>query len=155
MPTLTITKFVANVTAAKVGGGTTLTIDTGNGAGSITYYTTGVSGKPTDTLEYVVKIENAAGGSTAKNVVISDPLNQFITYVAGKMRIDPGTGTFAALADAHNTPDAGEFDTTNKKVYIYAGSGGLDDGAGPFGTGAGGDLASPATTYGVYRVTIN
>ena len=151
-PTLTVKKYVANITAPVVGAGDTLTVDTGGGAGSTTYYTSNVTGKPTDVLEYVIEINNAAGAGAATDVVISDPVAQFTTYVTSTMRLDPGTGTFAALDDNQANGDAGETDNTT--IYIYAGSGG-NDGAAGLNNGTGGSLAADTTTYGVFRVTID
>lgn len=157
---MTVLKYVRNVSggadeiAGNLAGATSISVDT-DGVAKL-YYLTGVKGKPGNTLEYVIAVSTTAGGGAAQDVKISDPLNSFITYVPGSMKLDPGTGTVgAALADGHNTPDAAEFDTTNNIVYIYAGTGGLDSGAGPFGTGTGGTLAAGTTSYGVYRVTIN
>jgi len=149
---LTVVKYVANVTNPVVGGGTTVTLDTGGGAGSITYYTSGVTGNPGDTLEYVIEVDNAAGGSTAADVVMSDPVPAFTTYTAGTMRLDPGTGVFTGPADGGSDNDPGETDGTT--VYLYAGSGGTDNGPG-FGNGVGGSLSGGVTTYGSFRVTID
>lgn len=152
VPTLTVKKYVANITAAVAGAGDTLTVDTGGGAGSTTYYTTNVTGKPSDVLEYVIEINNAVGAGTATDVVISDPVSQFTSYVSSTMRLDPGTGTFAALNDDEAGGDGGETDGTT--IYIYAGSGGIDGLAG-LNNGTGGSLAANLTTYGVFRVTID
>ena len=149
---LTVVKYVANITNPVAGVGSTVALDTGGGAGSITYYTSGVTGDPGDTLEYVIEVSNAAGASTASNVVLSDPVPAFTTYTGGTMRLDPGTGTFAGALDGDSDTDAGEADGTT--VYLYAGSGGTDNGAG-FGNGVGGSLAAGATTYGSFRVTID
>lgn len=157
MPSLSVTKYVANITNPVVGGGSTKTVDTGGGAGSITYYTTGVNGRPGDTLEYLIEIANGAGASQTTDLIIEDPIPAFTTYVAGTMRLDPGTAVFGALNDdANGVLDAGEFDngSTPKKVYIYAGDGG-EDGGGGFGDGTGGTLDAGKTTYGVFRVTID
>ena len=148
---LTVTKYVANTTAAVVGGGSTITVDTGGGAGNITYYTSGVSGNPGDTLEYVIEVANGAASSPASDVRISDPIPAFTTYTASSMRLDPGTGTWAAGSDAVNDADAAETDATT--VYIYVGTGGVDSGA--LGAGVGGSLAISTTTLGSFRVTID
>jgi len=147
---LTVTKYVANVTAAVVGGGSTVTLDSGLGAGSTTYYTTGVTGNPGDVLEYVIQVSNGAGAATATNVVISDPVPNF-TAQTGNIALDPGTGVFSNVAATADNGDFAEADATN--VYIYAGSGGDDTSAG-VGSGTGGSVAASATTYGVFRVQI-
>jgi len=149
---LTVTKYVANVTSPVVGGGSTITLDSGGGAGSITYYTSGVTGNPGDTLEYLIEVSNAVGGSTATDLVLSDPVPAFTTYTAGSMRLDPGTGVFVGPADGDTDNDGGE--TNGTAVYIYAGSGGTDNGPG-FGNGVGGSLAGGVTTYGSFKVSID
>ncbi|MCK4587873.1 MAG: hypothetical protein KAU29_11040, partial [Gammaproteobacteria bacterium] len=94
---LTVTKYVANTTAVVVGGGSTITVNTGLGAGNITYYTTGVTGNPGDVLEYVIGIANALASATATDVVISDPVPNF-TAQTGNIALDPGTGTWSDVA---------------------------------------------------------
>lgn len=153
VPSLTVTKFVRNVTTPVVGGGTTVSINN-DGSGPYTYYTSGVSGKPGETLEYLIRITNGVGAGTAKGVKISDPIPQFTTYTAASMRLDPGTGTWGALNDNLNGADAGEWDSTGKVIYIYAGSGGTDTGAAA-NDGTGGNLSANTTTYGSYKVTID
>ena len=149
---LTVTKYVANITNPIVGGGSILTVDTGGGAGNISYYTTGVNGNPGDTLEYVIEVANAAVSSTASDVRITDPVPAFTTYTAGTIRLDPGTGTWAGALDGDADADAGEFGSNT--VYIYVGSGGTDGAAG-VGNGTGGSLAISTTTLGSFRVTID
>lgn len=151
---LTVTKFVANITNPVVGGGTTLTVDSGGGAGSITYYTSGVTGNPGDTLEYVIQVVNAAASSTATDVRISDPVPAFTTYTAGSIRLDPGTGTWAGALDGDADADAGEFGSNT--VYIYVGNTPAGtDGAAGVGNGTGGNLDASTTTLGSFRVTID
>ena len=141
---LTVTKYVANTTAVSVGGGSTITVDTGLGAGSITYYSTGVTGNPGHVLEYVIGIANAAASAAATDVVISDPVPNFTTQT-GNIALDPGTGTWSNVA---TTADNGDFaEVVGATVFIYAGTGGDD-------TVGGGSLAVSTTTLGAFRVTI-
>ena len=147
---LAVTKYVANVTAAVVGVGTSITLDTGLGAGNITYYTSGVTGSPGDSLEYVIAVSNAAASATATDIVISDPVPNF-TAQTGNIALDPGTGAFTNIAI---TADNGDFAEANATiVYIYAGTGGTDTTAG-VGNGTGGSLAANITTHGAFRVRI-
>lgn len=152
---LTVVKYVANTTAAVVGGGSSVTLDTGLGAGNITYYTTGVTGDPGDVLEYVIGIANALGSGTATDVIISDPVPNF-TALTGNIALDPGTGAFSDVASTADNADFAESDGVT--VYIYAGDGTLagegDDSAAGVGAGTGGRLAASTTTYGAFRVTI-
>jgi hypothetical protein len=155
---LTPTKYVRNATAGAHGvtgnsGGVGATVI--NGA---TYYTSGVTGEPSDILEYVIAVANAPAGSPATKVIISDPIQRFTSYVPGSMRVDPtGAGWSAALTDTQADTDAGEADLTAgaQKVYIFAGTGGAGDNDGVFGSGNGGSLAAGVTTYGLFRVTID
>jgi hypothetical protein len=150
-PSITVTKFVANTSNPVVGGGSNITVDTGLGAGSTTYYTTGVTGQPGDTLEYIIQIVNAGG--EAREVIISDPVPTYTSYsVADQMALDPGTGTWGALTDDDSDGDAGE--TDGNVIYIYAGSSG-NDGAAGVNNGSGGSLNGGDTTRGAFRVTID
>lgn len=144
---LTVTKYVANLTTPVVGGGSTVTL------GGVTYYSSGVNGFPGQTLEYVIGIVNGATAAQATNVVISDPIPAFTTYVASSMKVDTtGNNSWdGGIADGDANGDAGEANGTT--VYIYAGTGGTDGAAG-FGNGTGGTLATSTTTYGAFRVTI-
>ncbi len=163
VPQLTVKKYVRNITdtlttSNNVCGGSgvdaPITINTGGGAGNVQYCVSGRTGIPGDRLEYVIKIANG-GAASATLVKISDPVPDYTTYVAGTLRLDPRTGTFGAIADTLNTPDAGEFDSGNKIVYFYPGTGGVDSPAGiVFGIGTGGTLATGETAYGSYRVDI-
>ena len=144
-PSVTVTKYVRNVTTGTAGGGTTISYD--SGSGSNTYYSSGVTGKPGDVLEYVIQVANAGTGGGATDVVINDPVPAYTTYVASSMTLDS-----AALTDADNDADAGETDGTT--VYIYAGSTPGNDGAAGVGNGTGGTLTAGSTTRGSFRVTI-
>ena len=160
-PSLTVTKYVRNVSCATCNPAA-LTGTTINGQ---EYWDTAsgetVTGNPTNTLEYVIAIANAASAGTATAVVISDPIPEFTAYVATSMSVDPdGVSGWTALNDgANDAADPGEYDATagaRGTVYIYAGSGG-DDGtvAATFNDGTGGSLPASTTTYGLFQVTIN
>lgn len=153
---LTVNKYVRNVTTPVVGGGATLAL------AGVTYYTTGVGGKPDETLEYAIEIINTGSGE-AKDVRIEDPIATFTTYVASSMKVwtgntDPNAATLTAVDDGLANGDAGEFDTTgNGTAYIYAGTGGTDLTAGVGGTGGTIEATDPDDTkaFGVFRVTID
>ncbi|HEY9032593.1 MAG TPA: hypothetical protein VIN71_01530 [Pseudomonadales bacterium] len=159
-PTLSVTKFVRNVTEPVVGGGTTTTV------GADTFYTTGVSGKPTDVMEYLIVVANDdVNAGSATNIVVSDPIPMFTSFVAGSIQLDPGTGTFAAQDEAvDDGTDAAELDSSgNGTVYVYAGAGGsdiVDDGLGGdlnpgAGNGNGGSLAAGETSRVLFQVEID
>jgi hypothetical protein len=155
-PSLTVTKYVRNITGADSGAGNCITVNTGLGAGNVQYCdgtTTTVTGDPGDTLEYIIEVVNGASAGQATDVIISDPVPTYTSYsVADQMALDPGTGTWGGLTDDDSDSDAGETDGTT--VYIYAGSGGSDGAAG-VGNGTGGSLNGGATTRGAFRVTID
>ncbi|MGD8567019.1 MAG: hypothetical protein PVJ39_02855 [Gammaproteobacteria bacterium] len=161
-PSLTVTKYVRNITAGDPGAGNCITVDTGlDGAGAKQYCdgtTTTVTGNPGDILEYVIEVANGASAGEATDVVISDPVPAFTTQT-GNIALDPGTGTWSNVAP---TVDNGDFaEIAGGTVYIYAGDGtnageGEDNaGSSGDGNGEGGRLAGGATTRGAFRVTID
>lgn len=160
-PNLTVSKYVRNVSCATCNptGGTGTTIngqeywDTASGET--------VTGNPGNTLEYVIAVANGGSAGTATDVIISDPVPEFTTYVAASMGVDPdGVSGWTALNDgANDAADPGEFDSgagSDGTVYIYAGTGG-DDGtvAATYNDGTGGSLTAGTTTYGLFQVTID
>lgn len=154
-PSLTVRKYVRNITSGDSGAGNCITVNTGLGAGNVQYCdgtVTGVTGDPGNTLEYIIEVANGASAGQATDVIISDPVPTFTTYTGSTMALDPGTGTWSALNDNDNGGDAGETDGTT--IYIYAGSGG-NDGASGVGNGTGGSLNGNTTTRGAFRVTID
>lgn len=149
---LTVQKLVRNVTTGVAGTGTAVSFNSNN------YYAAGVTGNPTDTLEYLIVVSNADGAANATNVRISDQLPPFTSYVAGSMRVENGGVLSAALNDSGADGDAAEFGGT--AVYFYLGTGGSDGGAGAPGTndGSGGTLTGTApdnVSRALFRVTIN
>lgn len=160
-PSLTVTKYVRNATNAN--GNTT-------GTGSIslygnTYYTAGVTGNPTDALEYVVIVKNTAtatsGSATA--VVFEDTFPTYTNYVAGQTKVDKGTNSLVAPGDTEACGEASGIFETDKcgaanptKIKFFLGTGGLEGAtyaAGTGGTITGGNN-TPATWGILYRVTI-
>ena len=143
---LNVTKYVQNITSVVACGGGSITRNTGLGAGAIAYCDSGVTGLPGQTLEYVIAVNNPAGGAAATDVIISDPVPAFTTQT-GNIALDPGTGTWSNVATTANNGDFAE--VVGNTVYIYAGTGGNDN------TNAGGSLAANTTTLGAFRVTID
>ena len=158
-PSITVTKYVRNASnaAGNTGGAGGQSI---NGA---TYFTSGVTGNPGDTLEYVIVVANAGGAGSATDVVISDPIPAFTTYVGSSMDYDnhtaiTGSGSWTSVTDAENDTDKGEFDPTSgaEEVWIYAGTGGADTGtATTYGDGTGGTVSGGNFTFGRFQVTID
>ena len=145
-------KYVRNVDTHQVGSG--LQVDLGS---EYVYYSDGIEGAPGQTMEYLVQITNGPETSPATGLIIIDHIPQFTTYVENSMELDPGTGSFTGLNDdANGVSDAGEYDSDNQIIYIYAGEGGEDgNAADTYDDGTGGTLAADHTTYGRFRVTIN
>ena len=91
---LTVDKYVRNVTTPVVG-------TTSASYGGNTYYKTGVSGKPTETLEYLLVItNNGTGGATA--VTATDAVPTYTDYVANSTLLNGitvnGDGSASPLA---------------------------------------------------------
>ena len=150
-PVLDVTKYVRNVTTVAFNPLVAdITVD------GVDYYASGVSGNPTDTMQYLIVIDNsAAGAGTANNIVVSDPIPQFTTFVASSIELDDGAGTFVAQDETADDGDAAELDATgNGTVYVYAGAGGDDTAAGA-GNGAGGTLLASEISYVIFQVTID
>lgn len=145
--TLTVTKFVRNVTAPIVGGGTTVTVGGG------TYYTTGISGAPGNVLEYLIRVENAVGNSAANDVVIADAIPAFTALVPGTLAVGNNAGVFTPATDVVDDNNPGE--VNGGTVNLYPGTGGNDiatGGGNPAGDG--GSIAGGEVAYGRFSVTI-
>ncbi len=151
-PALTVTKYVRNTSTAAFNPGVAdITVNT------VDYYASGVSGNPGDTMQYLIVIDNStAGAGTANNIVVSDPVPQFTTFVGTSVQLDAtGTGAFVAHDETADDGDAAELDTTgNGTLYVYAGSGGDDTTAGA-GNGTGGTLLASEISYVIFQVTID
>lgn len=149
---LAVQKLVRNVTTGAAGTGAAVSFNSNN------YYATGVTGNPTDTLEYLIVVSNAVGAANATRVRISDTLPPFTSYVPGTMRVEVGGTLSAALNDSGADGDAAELGGT--AVYFYLGTGGTDGGAAASGTndGTGGTLTGTApgnVSRALFRVNIN
>ncbi len=150
-----------------------LTVD--DGTGSTTYYKSGVTAQPGDTLQYVVLVENL--GAQVNDVVVSDALNVFTTYPAdNNIRVmeegDLGCTTGSTPASANNnlwdcvvtidttnvaaiqTPtdatdgDEASYNAGTTTISIYAGVGGSD-------AGTGGTIEFGKVSVGFYSVDVD
>lgn len=150
---LTVQKLVRNTNYGAGAGGNAAGVG-GVSYGGNTYYSGGVTGNPTEVLEYLIVVTKNATTSSATRVKISDPIPPFTTYVASSMVLDDGT-TSVALNDSGSDGDAGE--TDNNTVYFYPGTGGTDGGLGAPGVndGVGGSMGANAVSYALFRVSIN
>lgn len=150
---LAVQKLVRNVTTGAAGLGLPVVYGGNN------YYASGVTGNPTDTLEYMIVVTNAVGAADATNVRISDPIPPFTTYTPTSMFIENGGVLSAALNDSGSDTDAAEF--SGSAVYFYLGAGGTDGGLGaPLanGDGTGGTLTGTApdnVSRAIFSVIIN
>ena len=152
-PVLTVSKYVRNDSNGTFNpvGPADITVD------SVDYYASGVSGNPGDTMQYLIVIDNtAAGAGPANNIVVSDPIPQFTSFVASSVQLDAtGTGTFVAQDETADDGDAAELDTAgNGTLYVYAGAAGDDTTAGA-GNGDGGTLLASEISYVIFQVTID
>jgi len=140
---LTVTKYVRNVgNAAGNSAGTGSLV-----FGGSTYYTGGVTGNPSDTLEYLIQVVKGSSASTATSVIVSDPVLNFVTYTASSLKIDACNGTLAAATDTADA-DQGTYTAGTNTVSFYPGAGGKGSPA------TGGSIAASTTCSMVYRVTI-
>jgi uncharacterized repeat protein (TIGR01451 family) len=163
---LAVQKYVRNVTAAVVGGGLTLVNPPINN--TVTYYQTGVSGKPGDILEYAVKITDTGTGNAAA-VIATDPIPTYSTLVSssgayGANNTGGATGTFAqvyssrtgttgslkmdnsgGLANVGYGKAAGQ--TAGSTMTFYLGLGST--------TSAGGTVNSAEIDYVIYQTKID
>lgn len=140
-PALSVAKKVRNVTAAGA------------------FLASGVTAKPTETLEYQLLITNG-GAIQANNTVLQDVLNANVTYVAGSLWIGAdGTANNGGTNANKNDAAAGDavcaieacgaanYNGGAKKVSFYLGNTANET--------TGGILNPAAAVYVYYRVTVN
>jgi uncharacterized repeat protein (TIGR01451 family) len=160
---LTVSKFVRNNTVPVAGA--TLKSYGGN-----SYYATGVNGKPTDTLEYLIFIKNT-GTATATNIVVSDHIPEYTTYQAASVAMGIDSNFDGAIDISYTMGGAGDTDAdsegagkivwldsggTQPVLNVYAGQdapgtavGGNDT------TKTGGELPAGGEIFVTFRVTID
>ncbi len=164
---LTVVKYVRNVTTSAAGTGVATSI-TVNGAAS-TYYIAGVGAKPTDILEYAIQITNN-GAANATVVIATDNVPAYTTLVAGATFGTVGAGTAAhifAIADdgtATNislTMQATDDEATTlasggavgitagSALTLYVGTGNADT------TNTGGTIAAAGVYTIIYQVKVD
>lgn len=148
---LTVQKLVRNTNYGAGAGGNAAGVGPVAYGGN-TYYAGGVTGNPSEVLEYLIVVTKNATTSSATQVKISDPIPPFTTYVGGSMSLDNGSGV-VALNDSGSDGDAGE--TNGIAVYFYPGTGGSDGPGAGVNDGTGGSMGANAVSYATFRVTIN
>jgi uncharacterized repeat protein (TIGR01451 family) len=164
MGKIAISKYVRNATAAVVGStpypsltinGTTYSPANGNA-----FYTSGVSGKPGDSLEYLAVVSNIGSGKSTA-VLANDLIPTYSTLVTGS-----SYGSGSGNVFAHAKLGANEIDMSTGGSGVntvgFGGSTGTSAGSNmtfDLGTGSawgtGGTLTSGQTAYVIYQVKIN
>jgi len=154
---MTVTKYVRNATNAN---GNT------NGVGptvvnTVTYYTSGVTGNPGDTLEYAIVVANTGSGR-GTDVIVTDTFPQFTAYVASSVTVDTnGDGTYDHTLGAGDTEASNEVagivetdtgDALGTVLKVYAGVGGVEGAA--YAGGTGGEVAGAAQSVILYQLPI-
>lgn len=153
---ITVTKYVRNTNYGDgVGGNAGGLGGSDLGLGGAEYYTSGVTGAPTEVLEYLIVVENVSATSSATDVVISDAIPQFTAFNATDFAVINNGGTATPATAAANNNDPGE--VVLGTVYLYPGSttAGSDvatGGGNP--NGDGGTVAAGEFAYGRFQVTI-
>ena len=116
-PNVTLTKYVRNVTSGTAGtaGSTSFTINNATN----TYYTVGVTGKPGDTLEYVLVASNT-GSTDLTGSAISDlvPI-AYLNFVNGP---GPYSGNAVFYIDPSNATSALQASTSGTQATYVAAS---------------------------------
>lgn len=148
---LTVQKLVRNTNYGAGAGGNVAGVGPVVYGGN-TYYAGGVTGNPSEVLEYLIVVTKNATTSSATQVKISDPIPPFTTYVGGSMALDNGSGA-STLNDSGSDGDAGE--TNGITVFFYPGTGGSDGPGAGVNDGTGGSMGANAVSYATFRVTIN
>ncbi len=150
---LTVTKFVRNVTTGTAGGGTTVSY------GGNTFYTTGVTAVPAQTLEYLVRVVSDNGSSGAAAVEITDPIPGFTTEVTGAYGGSDVEVFFSDFSGGPSTStsqwtfsvNGDEANLTGGNLTVNVGNAtGSADAA-----GNGGSLSADDFVYMLFRVTID
>ena len=140
-PNVSITKYVRNASTPVIGnaGATSFTINTV----SSTFYTGGVTGKPGDTLEYVIVASNT-GATDLNSSALSDLIpTAYVNFVAapgpygGKevFYIDPTSATIAFTAAAVGANQASWVAGSNPNLVVNVGTGASNTAAGTIPAG--------------------
>lgn len=121
-PSLTINKYVRNVTSPS-GTGATFSVS------GDTYYTDGVSGKPGDVMEYLIHIDNTVetGASKATNIVVADVLPEFTSIDSNTVSLIAATDKAVVniISSDWETAMGSAAEVISNYLCIYAGDGGV------------------------------
>lgn len=165
---LVVSKYVRNVTTGTAGANP---FTTAAGAAAplsgVTYYASGVVSKPTDTLEYLIVVQNTGTG-TVSSVQATDTVPAYTTMLEGSSYQNGAGGTVFALAERYNgtswtstanTLVAGGGATSN---VAYGAATGTAAGAGltfnlgqGSGASGGGALSAGDIVYIIFQTKVN
>lgn len=147
-PNVSLTKYVRNVTTSAAGTGTAY-----SSYNSTNYYLSGVTAKPTDTLEYILVANNTGSGAVTSSVVTDVLPTAYVTikpnaYGAGKEVTyvnDLGAATtYSAASDA----DQATYVPATGTLTVYVGTGAT--------SAAGGSIpGGNKSVLVLYQVTVN
>lgn len=133
-----LAKYVRNVTTAS-GTGIPFVYSTTN------YYASGVTGKPGETLEYILVATNSGIAPVTTSVVTDVLPTDFVTLAGTTVTYVEGVTT--SLLTLAADLDAATYDGGTKTLTINLGSGA--------NATDGGSIAAGSSVYALYRVTIN
>jgi hypothetical protein len=139
----TLTKYVRNVSTAS-GTGTPYVYNSTN------YYSTGVTAKPGDVLEYVLVATNSSTTGSVSASVVTDSLpTPFVTFTKGAY---PGSTDVTYVSDSGATSyltanGTGAANYSAPTLTVYIGTGATSS--------AGGTIPANKSELVLYRVTLN
>jgi len=148
-PNIAFQKYSRNVTVPVAGTGTphfNASIEGNSGAGTLPYYTGGVTGKPGDTIEYLVEASNSAASTfdlTSCSIAVSVPttyVSDLLTPYAGSRHIfyidtDAVASTISAGAAGAGLASFVPGNTPNLVVNVGENAGNNTHGTIPIGKG--------------------
>lgn len=148
-PTITFQKYSRNVTVPVAGSGTphfNASIEGNTGAGSLPYFTGGVTGKPGDTIEYIIEASNSGASTfdlTSCSIADSVPtayVTDLLTPYTGSRHIfyidtDAVTTTISAGAVGANLASFVPGSTPNLVVNVGKDANNTTPGTIPIGKG--------------------
>lgn len=154
--TLTVTKYVKNISVSNCTGGVGPGADVGDGGSADAvndFCASGfVTAKPTDVLEYLI-IVSGGGGSATTETKVTEPFPTFVTYTGDSVQFSTDDTTYdATLTDS--AADADRVDADAATLYVYLGAG-FTTANGAVGGETGGAFPGADTVYIIYTVVVD
>lgn len=128
-PNVLMTKYVRNLSVAgsnpAAGSGTSFTINTTTRE----YFTSGVTGKPGDSLEYVIVASNSGGGALTSTAIKDNVPISFVDFSTGVyggkevFYIDPNNATFTFTAGGVGANQASYVAASTPNLIVNVGDG--------------------------------